>query len=100
LRCRQWRTGKFFAVLGHAVAQETIKFTFWKQKVSQRAVRPEQAPCDQSVHSWNRQAAKIGSGWFEFESPDYFGLSRRGSERLSSALRLALRSFFHEHTCL
>jgi hypothetical protein len=68
---------------------------FWKQKVPQRAVRPKQTPCDQSVHSWHRQAAKICSSGFEFESADYFALSRRSNERLTSALRLALRTFLH-----
>jgi hypothetical protein len=87
--------------LSHALPQKTIQFTFWKQKVSQRAVRTEQSPCDQSVHGWNRQAAKICSSGLEFESTDYFGSSRRGSERFTSALRLALRTFFHEkHTYL
>jgi hypothetical protein len=38
------REGSTILSFVHALAQKTIKFTFWKQKVSQRAVRPEQSP--------------------------------------------------------
>jgi len=55
--------------LSHALPQKTIQFTFWKQKVSQRAVRTEQSPCDQSVHGWNRQAAKICSSGLDLNPP-------------------------------
>ena len=77
------------------LAKESIEFLEWEQEVAKASVRLEQAPCYQSVHSWNRQAAQIGRGGFQFESADDFSLSRPGSELLSSAL-LGAPSFLHE----
>ena len=58
------------------LAKESIEFLDWEQEVAKASVRFEQAPCYQSVHSWNRQAAQIGSGGFQFESADNFSLIR------------------------